>query len=179
MDRQNKSSPSYTLILFDFFFPSLQSIAIVIITPSAAPRSSADVCVCKREGGGGSPGVTASAIKFCAGASGDHLQRRRGFLYIWCWMQADRGGITQHAQSQSHLNTGSLDLTSCSRAFYIYIFDLFFPDVWPNMDSKYISKLSPTVDFCAGIYLVVIGEYDNNLFPPVVLTDELLLGSCA
>lgn len=178
MDRQNKSSPSYTLILFDFFFPSLQSIAIVIITPSAASRSSADVCVCKREGGGGSPGVTASAIKFCAGASGDHLQRR-GFLYIWCWMQADRGGITQHAQSQSHLNTGSLDLTSCSRGFYIYIFYLFFPDVWPNMDSKYISKLSPTVDFCAGIYLVVIGEYDNNLFPPVVLTDELLLGSCA
>lgn len=125
MDRQNKSSPSYTLILFDFFFPSLQSIAIVIITPSAAPRSSADVCVCKREGGGGSPGVTASAIKFCAGASGDHLQRRRGFLYIWCWMQADRGGITQHAQSQSHLNTGSLDLTSCSGVF-IYIFLIYF-----------------------------------------------------
>lgn len=47
------------------------------------------------------------------------------------------------------------------------------------MDSKYISKLSPTVDFCAGIYLVVIGEYDNNLFPAVALTDELLLGSCA
>lgn len=35
------------------------------------------------------------------------------------------------------------------------------------MDSKYISKLSPTVDFCAGMYLVVIGEY-SNLFPCVM-----------
>lgn len=47
------------------------------------------------------------------------------------------------------------------------------------MDSKYISKLSPTVDFCAGIYLVVIGEYNNLVFPRVMLTDDLFLGSCA
>lgn len=47
------------------------------------------------------------------------------------------------------------------------------------MDSKYISKLSPTADFCTGIYLVVIGEYDNNLLPRAMLADELFLGSCA
>lgn len=31
------------------------------------------------------------------------------------------------------------------------------------MDDKYISKLSPTVDFWAGIYLVIIGKYIISL----------------
>lgn len=42
------------------------------------------------------------------------------------------------------------------------------------MDEKFISKLSPTVDFWAGIYLVVIGEYAADLFPRVMSVDELL-----
>lgn len=42
------------------------------------------------------------------------------------------------------------------------------------MDEKFISKLSPTVDFWAGIYLVVIGEYADDLFPRVMSIDELL-----
>lgn len=41
------------------------------------------------------------------------------------------------------------------------------------MDEKFISKLSPTVDFWAGIYLVVIGEYADDLFPRVRSVDEL------
>lgn len=32
------------------------------------------------------------------------------------------------------------------------------------MDDKYMSKLSPTVDFWAGMYLVIIGEYTACLF---------------
>lgn len=109
MERQNKSSPSYILILFDFFF-YLKSIAVVIIMPTTESQSSPEKCVFKRKGGGDSPGVTASAIIFCVGASGDQWFQR-GFLYIWCWRQAGRGGVTQHAQSQSQISTGWFDLS--------------------------------------------------------------------
>lgn len=40
------------------------------------------------------------------------------------------------------------------------------------MDDKFISKLPPSVDFWAGIYLVVIGEYTDDLFPRVMSVDE-------
>lgn len=32
------------------------------------------------------------------------------------------------------------------------------------MDDKYMSKLSPTVDFWAGMYLMIIGKYIVYLF---------------
>lgn len=41
------------------------------------------------------------------------------------------------------------------------------------MDEKFISKLSPAVDFWAGIYLVAIGEYADGLIPRVISADEL------
>lgn len=151
---------------------------------SAASQPSPDKCVCERKGGGHSAGVTASAIIFCVGAPGDQLLRR-GFLCIGCWLDARwQGGIRQHAQAQSQFSTGRLDLSPVA-ALYSCFSIKYFPEVlkyciagWLNMDSKYISKLSPTVDFCAGMYLVVIGEY-NNQFPGVTLTDDLFLGSCA
>lgn len=126
MERQHKSSPSYTLILFDFFF---------FKSPINSHRHNNGVCRLSVQPRRVYVQMAGEAVALAEwqrlqlhsafGASGDHLHRL-DFLYSWSRMRADRGGVTQQAQSQSQFSTGKLDLTSCWRFFFIKYLSILF-----------------------------------------------------